>query len=339
MDSVPNFKGLKNLKNTCFINSVLQCLGKITQIRNFMHIEITEILGKNEIMNLSDLQNSHKLLYEFKSLIDSFYTEEKVIRPTAIVSCAYDLFKNYNSHTQEDAQEFLYLLLDKLDTQLREVLKVDSTVLSQIFSGRKISTLSCSYCKATKNNEEEFWQLELPIPSSNERSGDFSQMTDEANLINQIERSCMFKLGNLFKSLRSISLYDCIDLNFSAQKIGNCNSCGNSNVCEIKEVLSKLPSYLILALKRFKYTTKPVKINDRVYIPKTLKLNKFTSEQDSDYDLVSIIQHRGGVRSGHYNTFIFADSGWYYLSDDTIYPSTWEQVLRSQVYICIYSRI
>jgi len=61
------------------------------------------------------------------------------------------------------------------------------------------------------------------------------------------------------------------------------------------------------------------------------------------YRLVAVVEHIGGVYSGHYVTYRHLPgakhSQWVYTSDTSVYNATVQEVLRANAYMLFYRRI
>jgi ubiquitin carboxyl-terminal hydrolase 7 len=100
-----------------------------------------------------------------------------------------------------------------------------------------------------------------------------------------------------------------------------------------------LPSLLQLHLKRFKYdweTGETSKINDCVTFPLELSLSEIISDDGDDgnddtiYDLQSIVIHRGEYGSGHYYSYVRPDirtDDWYRFDDSQVTRVEYSEVI------------
>lgn len=66
-----------------------------------------------------------------------------------------------NTSIQQDAQEFLNLFFDKMETSLKRT--PFKNILDNIFGGKTCSQTTCSNCNAVKERHENFYPLSLEI--------------------------------------------------------------------------------------------------------------------------------------------------------------------------------
>ncbi|PSN45203.1 hypothetical protein C0J52_07148 [Blattella germanica] len=105
----PGVCGLRNLGNTCFMASGLQCLAATPSLMQFF-------LARPPT---AEKDNSHSLTDQFSSLLQKMWSGNFcVLRPVEFkqaLGANYPQFKDFRQH---DCQEFLALLLDNLHEQL-----------------------------------------------------------------------------------------------------------------------------------------------------------------------------------------------------------------------------
>jgi len=113
------------------------------------------------------------------------------------------------------------------------------------------------------------------------------------------------------------------------------------------------PEVMTLHIKRFRYDTylgssMGSKISDHVHFPlHELDMRPFTkpsdtykeAQEEALYDLLAVVEHRGGLNGGHYVAYVRnSDGGWYECDDTRVSPVSEDAVLRHEGYILFYRR-
>ena len=300
--------GLKNLGNTCYMNSVLQGLSNIPEIVDYFTEQFT-------YEHLSDGQsNQGRLTLSFSALMKSIWTEPSSIEKNLIEfrSLIGTLREEFSRSEQQDAQEFFIFLVDSLKESLR-----NKKVLSDIFDGEYTSIRTCNNCGDFSSTKESFVDIQL----------DFQ----EKNHLLQEE----VKMQQLWKNF------------FKEETVKRqCDRCGCEKATKaIGDI--KLPQVLTLQFKRFSATCNPFtgeldfdKIMTKVQYP--VEKLKVRGEDVVYYELVgSVFHHGSSVRGGHYtarcrNAFT---SEWYIFNDDTVAPLRNFRAPSSDVYLLFFRRI
>ena len=143
---------------------------------------------------------------------------------------------------------------------------------------------------------------------------------------------------------KKISIYDCLNLFTQEEEISDiyCENCQKKQIFNKILRIERIPKYLVITLKRFKYTlmyrTKmkcPIKfpIND-------INLNRYLTnetnpEKNKKYDLFGIINHIGDLSVGHYFSIVEQNNKWIKYNDS--YVSNFTRTFDTQeVYMLIY---
>ena len=142
---------------------------------------------------------------------------------------------------------------------------------------------------------------------------------------------------------KKISIYDCFDLFTKNEIIEDifCENCGEKQTFTKILKIERIPEYLVISLKRFKFTSMyRTKIKCTIKFPMNdLDLHKYLiagSQQDSKvYDLLAVVNHNGDLNSGHYNCIIKNDNRWINYNDSVVSKLT-KTFDTKDAYILVY---
>lgn len=164
--------GIRNIGNTCYMNSVLQCLSHTRALTDAV---------------LDDASSDGKLIRVYRDLLSRIWAapdsgqhhhHQSAVDTTAFKSAFQRLSPRFAGYDQQDAQEFLRLLLEKLHVDVNRVrakpprsaadrdagadetlkdnalaadfwhryLATDNSTVVDLFAGQLKSTLECSSC-------------------------------------------------------------------------------------------------------------------------------------------------------------------------------------------------
>ena len=179
--------GIKNLGNTCYLNSALQCLCHIEDIVSYIkHGDFKADLE----LNKKNFDNaSHNEYYSFADSFSDFITnvwnptkdlnEQKFIIPTDLRRSLIQLYPEFDNANQQDAHEVLTLILDILSSALNRIIPHNHLMVSDnkpgilndsfiidTFFGKMKSAIHCRNCGIVlAENFDPFSSLELPTPN------------------------------------------------------------------------------------------------------------------------------------------------------------------------------
>ncbi|POW21643.1 hypothetical protein PSHT_02169 [Puccinia striiformis] len=357
-DGQVGFTGLKNLGNTCYMNSTLQCLSATIPLARFFKdgsykrcINRTNPLGTQGLL-------AESVAELVRVLWGAQYT---FVSPITFKDAICRFAPQFRGTDQQDAQEFLGFLLDglhedlnlvinkpaplemtpereaeleKLPTQIAsekewEIYKRrDYSVIVELFQGQYRSRLQCCTCNTTSTTYNTFMYLSLPIPNK--------------------------------RGISKVSLNQCLDA-FLKEEIMEKDDAWNCPKCKVRRKatkrlsLSKLPPILLIHLKRFSFKGP---FSDKLetfvqyplygldlssYIPPPLPPtssslatsisnelkpphDQFSSSnprtplnpESNIYDLYAVCNHFGSLSSGHYTAFARSQKDWYNIGDSRV---------------------
>ncbi|KAG2469983.1 UBP2 hydrolase, partial [Polypterus senegalus] len=342
--SAQGLVGLRNLGNTCFMNSILQCLSNTRDLRDYC-------LQNSHRRDLNNNSRSNTaLMEEFAKLIQTLWTSSgsEAVSPSEFKTQIQKYAPRFVGYNQQDAQEFLRFLLDGLHNEVNRVMvrpkaimedldhltddekgkrmwkkyleREDSRIVD-LFVGQLKSSLTCNECGYCSTVFDPFWDLSLPIAK---------------------------------KGYGEVSLMDCIRL-FTKEDVldgdekPTCYRCKARRKCTKKFTIQRFPKILVLRilleylfrilpvlsnmfsagrwckkfadLKRFSEARiRMSKLSTFVNFPlKDLDLREFASENSihAVYNLCAVSNHSGTTMGGHYTAYCRspASGEWYTFND------------------------
>jgi ubiquitin carboxyl-terminal hydrolase 16 len=368
--------GLENPANICFLNSVLQSLANSPELRLYLIREIhrrrldgkevyattsDEVKGQGRRavlaqMKLDNLQNGI-VTHALKTILDKLNErplQRKTISAQRFIEALETAFGTNISRAQQDAQEFLQLVLERLDDEHQAGVKARRNHHIRKLAGLDIANGDAESLAPKKTSTDE-----------DDSPGEFSF---EGKVESQIEcKTCGFKpkpsistFVNLTlhvpQQTHSTTLNDCFDLYLKDERIEGfkCDKCRlehakRFNLQQLtKEIdrvareklqldlqlieaalkedperdlaghlpdlkhapagtivrhvrISKFPRVLAIHLSRSMYSNYSTKNYAKVAFPETLALGGLLDPHL--YKLSSLVVHKGGHNSGHYETF------------------------------------
>ncbi|XP_046463041.1 ubiquitin carboxyl-terminal hydrolase 2-like isoform X2 [Daphnia pulex] len=339
--------GLRNIGNTCFMNSVLQCL---SNTRSVLEYVISNEYANH--INTSTSSMNGALIKAFAIVLAELWKKEdddddsyssSAVNPTALKSQIQKFAPRFMGYNQQDAQEFLRYLLEGLHEDVNRIavkprplehdisddlsdsekaaeswkryVRRDDSKIVDLFVGQLKSTLQCTVCGHCSVTFDPFWDLSLPIPPS---------------------------------SKSNVKLQHCLDL-FGKEEIldgdekPTCSKCQTRRKCTKKFTIHKFPQILVLHLKRFSPGERFRKLDASVDFPLTdLDLSAYTSPgikpSPCSYQLYGVINHSGSAYSGHYTASCRHpfSANWHEYNDSRISNLTAQRVVSSEAYLLFY---
>ncbi|XP_015245380.1 PREDICTED: ubiquitin carboxyl-terminal hydrolase 2-like [Cyprinodon variegatus] len=305
--SAQGLVGLKNLGNTCFMNSILQCLSNTQSLRDYcLHNSHRRDLNNNSRTNTA-------LMEEFAKLIQTVWTStsSEAVSPSEFKTQIQRYAPRFVGYNQQDAQEFLRFLLDGLHNEVNRV-----TV-------------------RPRGTVEDFDHLPIDTPCYAALSSYYRRTSSDGAPPFDIT-----EINSMELSLFGFSWYfSPVWLHVSS--LQTCYRCKARRRCTKKFTIQKFPKILVLHLKRFSEARRTSKLSTFVNFPmKDLDLREFSSENSTNavYNLYAVSNHSGTTMGGHYTAYCRNPSSaeWYTFNDSRVTPMSSSQVRSSDAYVLFY---
>ncbi|XP_003514428.1 ubiquitin carboxyl-terminal hydrolase 2 isoform X1 [Cricetulus griseus] len=335
--SAQGLAGLRNLGNTCFMNSILQCLSNTRELRDYC-------LQRLYMRDLGHTSNAHTaLMEEFAKLIQTIWTSSPndVVSPSEFKTQIQRYAPRFVGYNQQDAQEFLRFLLDGLHNEVnrvtvrpkpspenldhlpddekgrqmwRKYLEREDSRIGDLFVGQLKSSLTCTDCGYCSTVFDPFWDLSLPIAKRG-----YPEVT-------------------LMDCMRLFTKEDVLD----GDEKPTCYRCRARKRCIKKFSVQRFPKILVLHLKRFSESRiRTSKLTTFVNFPlRDLDLREFASENTNHavYNLYAVSNHSGTTMGGHYTAYCRSPvtGEWHTFNDSSVTPMSSSQVRTSDAYLLFY---
>uniref|UniRef100_A0A0E0L8P6 Ubiquitin carboxyl-terminal hydrolase n=1 Tax=Oryza punctata TaxID=4537 RepID=A0A0E0L8P6_ORYPU len=303
--------GLQNLGNTCYLNSVLQCLTYTEPFAAYLqsgkHKSSCRTAG---FCALCALQNHVKTALQ---------STGKIVTPSQIVKNLRCISRSFRNSRQEDAHELMVNLLESMHkcclpsgVPSESPSAYEKSLVHKIFGGRLRSQVKCTQCSHCSNKFDPFLDLSLDIG----------------------------KATSLVRALQNFTAEELLD---GGEKQYQCQRCRKKVVAKKKFTIDKAPYVLTIHLKRFSPFNPREKIDKKVDFQPMLDLKPFISDSkgaDFKYSLYGVLVHAGwNTQSGHYYCFVRTSSGmWHNLDDNQVRQVREADVLRQKAYMLFYVR-
>jgi ubiquitin carboxyl-terminal hydrolase 16 len=360
--------GLENPSNLCFINSVLQALANCPELRKYLikenhrrqldgkgvyttRLEDVEGSGTVAIKNQVRQDNLQlgivtKALKRMLDRLNERPLTRKTINAYEFIQSLETAFNTKISRQQQDAQEFLQLVIERIDNEYEgarkarikyrdRILEIEegaSTTTQENdfqedpfpFAGKLESQITCQVCGfEPKPAVQAFVTLTLNVPQASEttlnkcfdgllKSETIDDFKCDRCRLRQIKDYKERKINRTSDQQRHAELLDELSvinetLDTDPEKplptwVKVPNNLRTSKIVRSMRV-SSYPKVLGIHLSRSIYssTSQSTKNNAKVSFGEHLNVGGL---QDSrSYTLTSVITHKGGHNSGHYETF------------------------------------
>ena len=297
-------RGLINLGNSCYMNSVMQCLYCVAPL-------VDHFINGAYLENINPLKSCGEIIAKelgvaFSDMMSGGNSPASL---KALKCKAGELDQRFSGREQQDSHEFLVSLLDWLHKDLvggelgalqscghtphhliAESLALENSVITSLFQGEHRNIIACGNCPYKSISVEPFRFLSLSLPHSG---------------------GCT--LGNLIQKYYKSCSIDYL-----------CPSCRKEGKSIMQTFIQKLPPVLIFHLNRFEYNISARKKQNYVDFPLSqLSLSEHTlcsDKQQPSYNLCAVSNHYGNINAGHYTSYCRPTTreAWYQCNDKIV---------------------
>eukprot|EP00347_Sterkiella_histriomuscorum_P015390 403357200 len=317
--------GLKNIGNTCYMNSILQCLFASLPLSDYFLNGVFRKDYENQVRPINIGRDFFYLL----NAIQNATQGQGVAVPQDLKLSISKKSSQFRSSGQQDAQEFLRCFLDQLNEELNRVtikppykeenfdnLSVqeqsegwwryyksrESSIIQDIFEGQLHIRTKCQLCGYESHKFDNFMDISVPVPQVSDQSSRGQSVQLDQCLQQFIKEEDMEKCGY------------------------KCNHCKKEDNFKNQMTISRFPKILVLHLKRFQYNMSwKQKLNTKIDIPKIIDMSPFApysneaySSRKNVYSIFGICHHFGSLSSGHYTAEIKTPNGRWFNCNDSI---------------------
>ena len=357
--------GLKNLGNSCYMNSTLQCLSATIPLARFL----LDGSYKQAINRTNPLGTQGQLATALAGLVHVMWGEKYAfVSPVTFREAMARFAPSFRGYDQHDSQEFLAILLDGLHEDLNYVvtrpaaiemtpereheletlpqqiasvkewsiyrMRNDSLVVDW-FQGQFRNKLTCLTCGKTSTTYEAYTYLSLPVPHG--------------------------------RHVGKVTLQQCLDAFVREEVLDkgdmwNCPRCKKSRKATKRLSISRLPHILLIHLKRFSFkgpftdkidttvsfpTSAPLDLTN--YMPPPLPPGAVAAKAGNVpvsnsqqppylYDLYAVTHHFGSLNTGHYTATVRSNKEWWLCDDSKITRGDDRELYTNSPYVLWFRR-
>ena len=332
--------GLYNIGNTCFMNSGLQCLSNCYELTKYFLLNLYE----DDINQKNKLGSGGKIAFIYRKLLEDLWKgDENAINPSYFKNIFAQFVKKFSGYAQQDSNEFLIYLLDKIHEDLNSISKKpyieieekgkdesdedaskrwwemhllrENSIIVDLFQGQFKSTITCNYCNRIAVSFDSYMFLSLPIPSG-------KYEINIKYLGYEINNCFNFKIP-ITENTTVLNIIDIIEKKFANKKstdktIGSPPSKNNRRknkrkkkyyVQKTEEVLSGDYSVEIVLLTKYKNIYKVFNCNDYIfpYLQQGYELVAYEKKKRSENIYFYLTQYNNSYFSSYFypKSFLF----------------------------------
>ena len=333
--------GLKNLGNTCYLNSCMQIISHCQPLNRF--------LSNKEFRKQMNKGIDGVLLAEWDDLHDLMWSKNCIISPNRFLNVVQKIARAKNRELftgfiQNDFPEYLMFLMDTFHNAIKH--EVEMKIEGHIVNNTDVLAKKCyeimknMYSKEYSPIIDIFYGIQVSTISQNHNNN--------SKYVSVIpEPYCLLSLPITGCN----TIYDCLDLYCQTETMENDNAwfndkTGQYETANRRTLFWSLPDILIIDLKRFTNNFK--KIGKKIDVPLTdLDLSRYVVGYNKStyvYNLCGVCNHMGSCSGGHYTSFVKTSIDrnrlgvWHEFNDAQIREVSPAQIITGNAYCLFFQK-
>lgn len=326
--------GLANLGNTCFLNTLLQCLFQTEKLNDYLiegkhvrYIDAKRDTGKLPIEKYqlaNEYAELHKLMRE---------NPNATIRPSRFLAVFQLIAKKkgrqmFAGFMQNDVAEFLLLFLECLHEEIGREVNIAVHGEAKTLKDRLAKISYEAITREFKGNYshivETFYMMQISA---------IERVEDDSEAITMSYNAQPEPVLNL--EIVGGTLGECLDTHTSKQEISDAKNLKSRQIS-----YNSFGNVLIIALKRFNHMGR--KVQQMVECPVTLDMSKYVcgyNPRQYKYELYGVCNHTGTLSGGHYYAYVKNNNAWFEANDTFIMPRDADKIITPNAYCMFYKKI